>query len=54
MQKINGIRKDLDIKDKKIKELQYIASHNTKTEYITLRDSIFLEGAVVDTTIGDR
>ncbi len=39
--KLNNLRKQLKIKDKNIKELQYLASINQKTDSIFIRDTIF-------------
>lgn len=53
IQKLNKTRKQLGIKDKQIKELQYLASVNQKRDTIRLRDTIFREGVALDTLIGD-
>lgn len=53
IQKLNKTRKQLGIKDKQIKELQYLASQNQKRDTIHLRDTIFREGVALDTLIGD-
>lgn len=51
--RINNIRKEIKVKDKKISELQYLTSVSEKHDSIFIRDTIFKEGAVLDTTIKD-
>ena len=55
VQKLNNVRKELNIKDKSIKELQYLASHNVKTDSIFIKDTIFKEPSFrLDTLVGDE
>lgn len=54
VQKLNKMRKDLNIKDKQIKELQYFASENRKKDSIFVHDTIFQKNVVLDTLIGDK
>lgn len=55
LRELNVTKKELDIKDKNIKTVQYIHSVYTKTDTITLRDTLFREPALsVDTIIGDE
>ena len=55
IQVLNNMRKSLKIKDKHIKELQYLASQNRKTDTLHLRDTIFREKEFcLDTVIGDE
>lgn len=54
IQKLNNVRKELHIKDKKLKELQYIASTNNKVDSIFIRDTIFIKNVQIDTTIADK
>ena len=55
VKKLNDARKELKIKDKSIKELQNIASHNTKTDSILVRDTIFKDiDFKLDTVVGDE
>jgi len=55
MQKLNDTRKQLKIKDKNIKELQYIASLNQKKDSIIVRDTIFRNPEFkLDTLVGDE
>ena len=54
-QKLNEARKSLKIKDKNIKELEYIASQNKKRDTVYFRDTIFRdEHFRADTLIGDE
>lgn len=51
--KINDIRKQVNVKNKQISELQYFASVNNKRDSIIVRDTIFQKGVALDTTISD-
>ena len=53
VQKLNNVRKQLAIKDKNIKELQYIASTNSKVDTIVVSDTIFKADFQLDTLIKD-
>lgn len=52
-QRINKLRKELNIKDKDIQKLQYIVSENQKKDSIVVRDTVFIKGVKVDTTLTD-
>lgn len=53
--KLMEAKKELKIKDKKLKELAYLASQASKTDTIFVPDTIFKEkGFKLDTTIGDE
>ena len=53
--KLKQAIKESGIKDKKIKELQYMLAHYEKTDTIKLHDTIFCEPEFIfDTTIGDK
>ena len=54
IQKLNTTRKQLGIKDKQIKELQYLASESRKKDTLRIRDTIFQKGVAIDTTIQDE
>lgn len=55
LQKINKVRKELKIKDKNLKALQYMLSEASKTDTIEFRDTIFREPTLhVDTLLGDK
>lgn len=51
--KINEIRKQVNVKDKQIKELQYFASTVQKKDSIFVHDTLFKQGAILDTLLGD-
>lgn len=55
--KLNNVRKELKIKDRKVQELAYLltSSKATDTIYVNQVDTIFKEpGFKLDTTIGDK
>lgn len=52
--KMNKVRKELNIKDSKIKQMQYKLSHVEKPDSIILKDTIFVESFKLDTIIGDE
>ena len=55
LQELDRTRKELKIKDKNLKALQSISSSFSKTDTITLRDTLFKKPTLsVDTLIGDR
>lgn len=52
--KLDSIRRVIGVKDKQIKQLQYLASENRKRDTILVKgDPIFVQDAVLDTTIRD-
>lgn len=48
------VKKELGIKDKQIEYLSYLASHAVIKDTVRLRDTLFVEGAKIDTTINNR
>ena len=55
LQKMNNIRKELSIKDKNLKQMQYLLSEATKKDTIVFRDTLFKEPTLdIDTLIGDK
>lgn len=52
--KMNEVRKELGIKDSKIKQMQYKLSHIEKSDSLTLPDTIFVNSFKLDTIIGDE
>lgn len=52
--KMNEVRKELGIKDSKIKQMQYKLSHIEKTDSLTLPDTIFVNSFKLDTIMGDE
>ena len=53
VQKLNAMRKQINIKDKQISHLQYLASENHKADTVFLKDTIFQKGVAIDTTLKD-
>lgn len=55
LQKMNTVRKELNIKDKDLKQMQYLLSEATKKDTIVFRDTLFKELTLdIDTIIGDK
>ena len=55
LQKMNDVKKELKIKDKNIKQLQYLLSVSTKKDTVLFTDTIFKDKSLVlDTIIGDK
>ena len=55
LQKMNEVRKELKIKDKNLKQLQYLLSVSTKKDTVLFTDTIFKDkGLALDTIIGDK
>ena len=55
LQKMNDVRKELKIKDKDLKQMQYLLSEATKKDTIVFRDTLFKEPTLnVDTLVGDK
>ena len=55
LQKMNDARKELKIKDKNIKQLQYLLSVSTKKDTVLFTDTIFKDKSLaLDTIIGDK
>nr|DAO75880.1 MAG TPA: hypothetical protein [Crassvirales sp.] len=53
--KMNEVREELKIKDKDLKQMQYLLSEAQKKDTIVFRDTIFRDPLVrVDTLLGDR
>ena len=53
--KMNEVREELKIKDKDLKQVQYLLSEAQKKDTIVFRDTIFRDPLVrVDTLLGDR
>ena len=52
--KMNEVRKELGIKDSKIKQRQYKVSHIEKSDSLTLPDTIFVNSFKLDTIMGDE
>lgn len=55
LEQMNKVRKELKIKDGKLKQMQYLLSEAQKKDTIVFRDTIFRDPLVrVDTLLGDR
>ena len=55
LEKMNEVRKELKIKDKDLKQIQYLLSEATKKDTIVFRDTLFREPTLdIDTLIGDK
>lgn len=55
IQKMNGMRRELGIKDKEIQQLQYQLSEASKKDTIVFRDTLFRDPELqIDTTMGDK
>ena len=55
LQKMNEVRKELKIKDKNLKQLQYLLSVSTKKDTVLFTDTIFRDKELaLDTIIGDK
>ena len=55
LQKMNEVRKELKIKDKNLKQMQYLLSEAQKKDTIAFRDTLFREPTLkIDTLLGDR
>ena len=55
LQKMNDVRKKLKIKDKDLKQIQYLLSVSTKKDTVLFTDTIFKDkGLALDTIIGDK
>lgn len=55
LQKMNDARKELKIKDKNVKQLQYLLSVSTKKDTVLFTDTIFRDKSLaLDTIIGDK
>ena len=55
LQKMNEVRKELKIKDKDLKQMQYLLSEAQKKDTIVFRDTLFRESTLkIDTLLGDR
>ena len=53
LNKLKEVKRELNIKDKDFKSLQYISSVATKVDTIVMRDTIFKENYRIDTVISN-
>ena len=54
VKKMKVVQKELGIKDKRLQQLQYEASHAQRHDTITLTDTIFRNNFSLDTIVGDK
>lgn len=55
LQKMNEVRKELNVKDKDLKQMQYLLSEATKKDTIVFGDTLFREPTLdIDTLVGDK
>lgn len=55
LQKMNEVMKELKIKDRDLKQMQYLLSEATKKDTIVFRDTLFREPTLdIDTLVGDK
>ena len=55
LHKMNAVREGLKIKDKNLKQIQYLSSTIAKTDTVVFRDTLFREPSLsIDTIIGDE
>lgn len=53
--KLDESRKELKIKDRDLKQMQYILSEGNKTDTILFKDTVFRDNFIkIDTTLGDK
>lgn len=53
--KMNEVRKELEIKDRDLKQMQYLLSEAQKKDTIVFRDTLFREPTLdIDTLVGDK
>ncbi len=53
-QSMEKVRRELKIKDKNIKQMQYLLSEASKRDTIVFRDTIFTNSVSIDTIVGDK
>lgn len=55
LEKMNEVKKELKIKNKDLKQMQYLLSEATKKDTIVFRDTLFREPTLdIDTLVGDK
>lgn len=53
--KMNEVRRELNIKDKDLKQMQYLLSTAKKTDTLRIKDTIFVDKNLqIDTLVGDK
>lgn len=55
LERMNTVRKELEIKDRDLKQMQYLLSEATKKDTVVFKDTLFIEPSLdIDTLIGDK
>lgn len=55
LERMNAVRKELEIKDRDLKQMQYLLSEATKKDTVVFKDTLFIEPSLdIDTLIGDK
>lgn len=54
LEKLSAAKAELKVKDKDLKELQYLKTLAAKTDTIIIKDTIFAEDFCIDTTVQDE
>lgn len=55
LEQMNKVRKELKIKDSKLKQMQYLLAQSSKKDTIFYRDTIFKDATInMDTILGDK
>lgn len=53
-QKMNAVRKELRVKDRELESISRLVMTSSKKDTITLRDTVFINGMKIDTTLADN
>ena len=53
-QKMNAVRKELRVKDKELESISRLVMTSSKKDTIVLRDTVFIKGMKIDTTLTDN
>lgn len=55
LERMNTVRKELEVKDRDLKQMQYLLSEATKKDTVVFKDTLFIEPSLdIDTLIGDK
>lgn len=55
LQKLDSVRKELNIKDKNLKQIQYLLSQSQRADTVVFRDTLFNDPTLnIDTMLGDK
>ena len=53
-QKMNAVRKELRVKDKELESISRLVMTSSKKDTVVLRDTVFIKGMKIDTTLTDN